>query len=237
MLTITYTPGRVIAVGDIITEDVLNDLAHPTIELEGTVSASSLGVGSITTDKLADFILSADTLGRKKMADRYVTAIKLATAQDWSGFTLTGNPTVTWTGTIDFSGATLTLPAANKPAKYTNTSAALSAAGSYVAFAHGPLAGIPQVVRWTVVCKTTTGTLFSVDDEVGIESICLPDNPTNSDAIFPAMGCGANATHVWATLAPAIPPSGYYIVNRTTPGLVPFIPANWLARVTCIYYP
>lgn len=104
-LTIRFTPGRVLAVGDIVTEDVLNDLANPTVELEGTVNTSTIDDGSITLAKLITGILSADSAGRSRMADGFVTAAKLDATQDWTGKTIGGTPTVNW------SGATLNPPA------------------------------------------------------------------------------------------------------------------------------
>lgn len=109
-LIIRFTPGRVVALGELITEDLLNALANPTVELEGTISTLAIADNSITLAKLVVGILTADTAGRSRMEDGYVTASKLATAQLWTGFTLTGNPAVTWAGVIDFSGATLSLP-------------------------------------------------------------------------------------------------------------------------------
>jgi len=56
-------------------------------------------------------ILTADTPGRSRMADAFVTAAKLASALDLSTKTLTGNPSITFTGAIDFSGGTFRPPA------------------------------------------------------------------------------------------------------------------------------
>jgi len=86
-LQIRLTPGRVVAIGDLITEDVLNALANPTVELEGTVATSGIDDGSITLAKLIVGILTADTPGRSRMADAFVTAAKLASALDFSGGT------------------------------------------------------------------------------------------------------------------------------------------------------
>lgn len=110
-LTIRFTPGRVLAVGDLITEDILNDLANPTVELEGTVNTSTIGDASITLAKLIVGILTADSAGRSRMADGFVTDAKLDATQNWTGKTISGNPSVTLTGVVNLSGATVTMPA------------------------------------------------------------------------------------------------------------------------------
>lgn len=76
-LTITYTPGYVWTLGELITEDKLNLAANPTINLEGSINSTSIADGSITTAKLATGALSADVTGRSKMADQFLVAAKL----------------------------------------------------------------------------------------------------------------------------------------------------------------
>ena len=62
-------------------------------------------------------ILSADSAGRSRMADGFVTAAKLDASQDWTGKTISGSPSVslsgavTLTGAVNLSGSTLTMPA------------------------------------------------------------------------------------------------------------------------------
>ena len=104
-LTIRLIPGRVLAAGDLITEDVLNDLGNPTVELDGSVSTSTIGDNSVTLPKLVVGILTADASGRSRMADGFVTATKLDATQDLTGKTISGNPSVTLTGAVTLSGA------------------------------------------------------------------------------------------------------------------------------------
>jgi hypothetical protein len=78
MLTITYTPGYVWTVGEIVTEDKLNLASNPIISLAGSTSAASIGGGSITTAMLETGILSADSAGLALMADGYLTLAKIA---------------------------------------------------------------------------------------------------------------------------------------------------------------
>lgn len=78
-LTISYVPGYVWTVGELVTEDKLNLAANPTINLEGTLSSASVADGAITTPKLAAGVLSADATGRSKMADLFLTLAKINT--------------------------------------------------------------------------------------------------------------------------------------------------------------
>lgn len=109
-LSLNLVPGYLPTDGELIDNAILRLLARPTITLEGSIGAASIADGAVTTAKLADGALSADTTGRAKMADEYLTAAKLNATQDWSGKTLSGNPTVAWTGTINFNAATFTPP-------------------------------------------------------------------------------------------------------------------------------
>jgi hypothetical protein len=76
-LTITYVPGYVWTVGEVVTEDKLNLSANPTISLEGSINSTSIADLAVTTAKLATGALSADSVGRSKMADQFLTAAKL----------------------------------------------------------------------------------------------------------------------------------------------------------------
>lgn len=76
-LTINLTPGAVVTASDLWTVALLNALANPTIELEGSIGAASIADNAVTLSKLVDGILTADTPGRAKMADGYVTTAKL----------------------------------------------------------------------------------------------------------------------------------------------------------------
>lgn len=109
-LSLSLTPGYLPADGELIDNSILRLIARPSIALNGSIGSATISDGAVTTAKLADGALSADTTGRNKMADEYVTASKLNATQDWTGKTLNGTPTVTWSGAIDFSGATFTPP-------------------------------------------------------------------------------------------------------------------------------
>jgi hypothetical protein len=115
-LTFNVIPGKVFASGELVTTTKLNQLGAPTIEVLDDDITFIVADGSITTAKLADAVLTADVAGRAKMADGYVTDDKLDTALDLTGKTLSGNPTVNWTGAVTLTGAvnlaaaTVTLP-------------------------------------------------------------------------------------------------------------------------------
>jgi hypothetical protein len=87
-LTITYVPGYIWTVGELITEGKLNLAANPTIDLEGSINSTSIADGAVTTAKLAAGALSADATGRSKMADQFLLAAKLGS--DVAGAGLTG---------------------------------------------------------------------------------------------------------------------------------------------------
>lgn len=76
-LTIKYTPGKVVTQSDLLTFALLNLIANPTIELEGSIGAASIADNAVTLSKLIDGILTADAPGRAKMADGYVNTVKL----------------------------------------------------------------------------------------------------------------------------------------------------------------
>jgi len=110
-LSISFVAGYTFVAGEVVTIDKLNLLGRGTFTLLGSIGSATISDGAVTTAKLADGALSADTTGRAKMADGYLTAAKLNATQDWSGKTISGNPAVTWTGAVNFSGATFTPPA------------------------------------------------------------------------------------------------------------------------------
>ena len=109
-LSLSLVPGYLPADDELITPAILRAIARPSVTLSGTIGSASLADGAVTTPKLADGALSADTTGRNKMADGYLTASKLFATQDWSALTLTGSPTITWAGAINFATATFTPP-------------------------------------------------------------------------------------------------------------------------------
>lgn len=79
-LTITITPGIVLVAGQRVSIADLNALANPTVELEGSIGTASIGDGSVTLAKLAVGILSADSAGRSRMADGFMTTAKYGDA-------------------------------------------------------------------------------------------------------------------------------------------------------------
>lgn len=109
-LSISLVPGYLPAEDELIDNAILRLIARPTVTLIGSIGSATLSDGSVTTAKIADGALSADATGRAKMADEFLTAAKLNATQDWTGKTLSGTPTVTWSGAVNFSGATFTPP-------------------------------------------------------------------------------------------------------------------------------
>ena len=77
-LTIKLTPGYDWPAGDVVTLDKLRLAANPTIELEGGISAATIGDNSIQTAKLVVGILSADSAGRSRMAPGYLVLSQIA---------------------------------------------------------------------------------------------------------------------------------------------------------------
>lgn len=165
-LTIRLTPQLVLSVGDIVTEDILNSLADSTIEFEGTVSTANIADESITLAKLALGILADSTAGRARMADGFVTAAKLAASLDLSGKTITGNPTITWTGVIDLSGATVTLPTSTIAYYVTPTPVALAANTTLINDISHNLGGLPRIARMVLVADATPELGYAAGDEV-----------------------------------------------------------------------
>ena len=110
-LSISLTPGYLPADDELIDNAILRLIARPNITLIGSIGAATISDSAVTTAKIADGALSADATGRAKMADGFLTAAKINATQDWTGKTLSGTPTVTWSGAVNFSGATFTPPA------------------------------------------------------------------------------------------------------------------------------
>lgn len=161
-LSLNLVPGALPADGDLIDNATLRAIARPTITLEGEIGAASITDGAVTTAKLADGALSADTTGRAKMADAFVTAAKLASSLDLSGKTLTGNPSIIWTGAINFSGATFTPPAGQQVQQISTTSSstAISTAAHTLSITGGAVDNtVPQNdegVEFTALATTIT---------------------------------------------------------------------------------
>lgn len=85
-LTISLTAGYTFTDGEIVTNDKLNLMGNPTINLEGSISSVSVADGSITTAKLAANALSADATGRGKMAAGYFSADATGRGKFAAGF-------------------------------------------------------------------------------------------------------------------------------------------------------
>ncbi len=79
-LTISLVPGKTWVAGELVTADKLNATGNPTINLAGSIGSVGIGAGAVTTDKLAAGVLSADAVGRSKMADGYITLVKILDA-------------------------------------------------------------------------------------------------------------------------------------------------------------
>lgn len=77
-LSLTLTPGYLLADDELLTPAILRLIAQPTVDLTGGLGSTALADGSVTTAKLAGGALSADTAGRSKMADGFLTLTKIA---------------------------------------------------------------------------------------------------------------------------------------------------------------
>jgi len=207
-LSLNLVPGALPADGELITNATLRAIARPTITLEGEIGAASITDGAVTTAKLADGALSADTTGRAKMADAFVTAAKLASSLDLSGKTITGNPSLTVTGTVDLSGATLTAPAGmlvqQVQASYTtrSTIAAATPGGTI------PMDDtVPQnnegteILTASITPKATTNRLeitaiipIAIENASAFAAVALFQDSTAGALAAIAESCGTNAS-------------------------------------------
>ncbi len=100
--------------------------------------------------KFADGLFTADASGRAKFADEFVTADKLA-------------------ATLDLSGKTLTLPAANTPAftkSYTSTAQTITSGGT-LTLAHG-LGVVPSLIQIQLKCIDAGGEAGYAQNDVAI---------------------------------------------------------------------
>lgn len=163
-LSISLVPGYLPAEDELIDNAILRLIARPTVTLIGSIGAATLSDGAVTTAKLANGALSADATGRAKMADEFLTAAKLNATQDWTGKTLSGTPTVTWSGAVNFSGATFTPPPGYvRQVKYSSKVAISSLTAANVAtgdLTAGSTATIP--VDDTIPGNTEGALLFSL---------------------------------------------------------------------------
>jgi len=87
-LSLTLIPGYQFPLdGSVdITYELLNLLAKPTINLEGSIGSVALADGSVTTVKIADNAIAASTTGRAKMQDGFFSADATGRAKFVAGF-------------------------------------------------------------------------------------------------------------------------------------------------------
>jgi len=211
MLTFQVIPSKVFVEGELVTIDKLNQLGAPTIQVLDDNLTVIVADYSVTTNKLADGVLSADTAGRAKMADQFVTAAKLNNTQDWSGKTFTGNPTVTWTGAVNFSTATFTPPPGHQiQAAATGISSVVSAATNNLSIAAGALDNtVPQStegvnlsgLNTTITPKSATNILeieafipIGINNAAGAPVIALFQDSTLNALAAATIGNGTNSS-------------------------------------------
>lgn len=80
-LTLQINPGYRFNENEKVTTPKLNQLGAPTVQVLDDNITVLVPDGSVTTVKIADSALTADTQGRAKMADGYVTTAKLGDVQ------------------------------------------------------------------------------------------------------------------------------------------------------------
>lgn len=85
-LTISYVPGYTLAPGELATNDKINAIGKPTINLSGSIGSLVIADGSVTTVKLADGALAASSTGRGKMAAGFISADATGRAFFAAGF-------------------------------------------------------------------------------------------------------------------------------------------------------
>lgn len=76
-LTVDVTPGYTFVPGELVTTDKLNKLGNPVVKAAGSITASTIEAGSVGTDQLGHWALSADAAGRDKMEPKYLQNDKL----------------------------------------------------------------------------------------------------------------------------------------------------------------
>lgn len=188
-LSLVIIPGKVFAENEAVTYTKLNQLGAPTVQVLDDDITFIVADGSIVTAKLADGVLSADTTGRAKMADKFVTVAKLADALDLSSKTLSGNPAVTWTGALDFSGATLTPPNGYQVQQVSSSIATVVSAATHNL-------SITAAAVDDTVPQNTEGVALS-----GLDLAITPKDATNILEIEAEIPVGATTGSVNAVLA------------------------------------
>lgn len=126
---------------------IVGDMIATDTVVAGNIAAGSVGASEIATGAVGSDEIAADAVGSSEIAVGAVGADELA-------------------ATLDLSGKTLTLPAANTPAftkSYTSAAQTITAAGA-LTLAHS-LGGMPALVQ--VRLKCTSGEHgYSINDEV-----------------------------------------------------------------------
>lgn len=236
-LTLKLTPGTVVTESDLWTVALLNLLANPTVELEGTLGSISLADASVTTAKLADGALSADSPGRAKMADAFITTAKLLDGlltADAAGRLKMADGFVTSAKILDgtivnadvgaaaaiassklsiATGGGLTAPGGTVTYPLYASAEVVTTVAGTTSFGHG-LGGQPSMVHGVLVCKSAE-LGYSVGDEV-------------STAVG-VMSVGASATNVWVTINSSAGP--FQLLNKSTGTAGNLTKANWNAKV------
>lgn len=140
----------------------------------------------------------------------YATAAELAAAT-------TDIPASALASTLDLSGKTITLPAANTPAftkSYASAEQAISNAGAGT-LAHG-LGGMPALIQARLICKTAEQN-YSIGDE-----ILLGTQDQTSDR---GVSIKADATNITYRYVNSATPFSY--PNATTGAIAALTNANW----------
>lgn len=192
---VTKVKQGVIADAAVGTAQLAGDSVTAGKIVDGAVGASEIGADAVTASEIA-----ADAVGTSEIGDGTVTADDLA-------------------ATLDLSGKTLTLPAANTPAftkSYTSPNQAITAAGA-LTLAHG-LGVMPKLIQLRLKCLTAEGD-YSVGDE-------LPINP-NVSSFGAAAGTVVvpDATNLNVRFGAGAPV--YSTLNKTTGAAFSPTPANW----------
>lgn len=169
------------------------------------VTNAKLGGNAVTTDKVALDTLTAadlapDSVGTSEIADGTVAAGDL-------------------TATLDLSGKTLTLPAANTPAftlAYTSTNQTVTAAGA-LTLAHS-LGGMPSLVQVRLKCLTAE-LGYSIGDEVIINPGASYVSSSTGLSLVP------DATNVVVRFGAS--GGGLSVIRKDTGALAIITAANW----------
>lgn len=136
-------PGAQLAPGDLVTDDILNAMAQPAVDITGATGTQTIADGSVTTPKLANGVLSADAAGQAKMANAYLLLAMIASgiytantagrapfATGWLNLNLVGSGifTATPAGRAPFAGGLIGAPLLQPDAVYYGTGSGMGAA-------------------------------------------------------------------------------------------------------------